>query len=163
MNKPYLIQRGVIISPLADPNIRLSQAVDLDYMGSAEFEFGAVPASFRRIEKVADDWKMRTCLSFAGGKEALHVWGAFDSEITFQDYLGFLIDIRTKNSIRLEGRSEFDLSSIEFRKKMGWQSPQTDFWWDIQNDVMWTFHKEASKRVVSWVASSIGYMNSQKT
>lgn len=43
MRTPYLIQRGKIVKPLAEHDTRLSKAVNLDYMGSSEFEFGALP------------------------------------------------------------------------------------------------------------------------
>ena len=46
--KFYLIQRGKFNK---DGNGLTGRdgVVDLDYMGSAEFEFGAIPRSFRRI------------------------------------------------------------------------------------------------------------------
>lgn len=42
---PYLVQRGKIRHPLVEG--RFSDAVNLDYMGSAEFEWGALPKSLR--------------------------------------------------------------------------------------------------------------------
>lgn len=56
VNLPYLIQRASINTPLAAPSARLSQAVNFDYMGSAEFEFGALPRSFRNIEAQTVSW-----------------------------------------------------------------------------------------------------------
>lgn len=162
MKKPYLIQRGTINDQLANENARLSHAValDYDYMGSAEVEFGALPASFRRIQAKADDWRLHTAENFAGGSETLRIWGAFPNEDQFQEYLGFLIDIRTKN---FKERSNFDLSSIDFHRRMGFASQEIDFWWDIQNDVMWTFHKIAGNRIGHWVASSLVFMDTVKS
>jgi hypothetical protein len=50
MKTPYLIQRAEINSSRND-EMRLSQAVDLDYMGSSEFELGATAKSLRALEK----------------------------------------------------------------------------------------------------------------
>lgn len=47
---PYLIQYGKIIQPLASRNVKLSDSVDLECMGSSEFEFGATARSLRRIQ-----------------------------------------------------------------------------------------------------------------
>jgi hypothetical protein len=47
---PYLIQRGTIL----ENSGALSDAVRLDYMGRAEFEFGAMPGSLRRMETQQD-------------------------------------------------------------------------------------------------------------
>lgn len=38
----------------------------------------------------------------------------------------------------------------------------TNFWWDIDNHVMFGFKKEFMKRVGDYVASSLKYMNEQK-
>lgn len=38
----------------------------------------------------------------------------------------------------------------------------TDFWWDIQNDVMFSFHKVFMNRIVSYVSASLAYMDEQK-
>lgn len=132
-------------------------------MGSAEFEFGAIPASFRRIQAKADDWRLHKAEKFAGEAETLRIWGAFQNEAQFQYYLGFMVDIRTKDAIHLKERSCFDLSSIDFHRRMRFSSPEIDFWWDIQNDVMWTFHKIAGNRIGHWVASSLSYMDTKKS
>lgn len=68
---PYHIQRGDIVTPLAPDTARLSKAVDFHYMGSAEFEFGALPKSFRRIEQVADDWKLQRVDDIKDGESPL--------------------------------------------------------------------------------------------
>ncbi len=51
----YLVQRGTINRPLSQyTDVRISEAIDLDYMGSSEFEFGALPKSLRAFEAEAD-------------------------------------------------------------------------------------------------------------
>jgi hypothetical protein len=53
LRKPYLIQRANIVKPLSPKNqagkVTLSKSVSFDYMGSSEFEFGALPKSLKRL------------------------------------------------------------------------------------------------------------------
>ena len=158
-NTPYLIQRAEIETPLAAPTARLSQAVNFDYMGSAEFEFGALPKSFRRIESMADNWKCRIVAEITEEDVPLRVWSALTDE-EFTQYVGYLKrmrdpknhggHLRTKEAVRFE----HDYNHGKFNK--------TNFWWDVDNDVMFGFKKEFMKRVGNYVAASIAYMNEQK-
>ena len=153
---PYLIQRGEIKTPLADPNSRLSFAVNFDYMGSAEFEFGALPKSFRRIEANANDWKCRIVEEIKEDDVPLRVWSAFTDE-EFDKYKKYLLQMRDpkNNGGRLKTkeavRFEHDYDHGKFCC--------TNFWWDIDNDVMFGFKKELMKRVGNYVAASLAYMN----
>jgi hypothetical protein len=155
---PYLIQRAEIKTPLADKNTRLSQAVTFDYMGSAEFEFGALPESFRRIEAVADSWVCRLVPEITEGDVPLRVWSALSDE-EFEQYKTYLLrlrkpgkdPLRTKEAVRFEEDRDPPKYFI------------TDFWWDISNDVMFGFKKEFMKRVGDYVAGSLTYMNRQRS
>lgn len=154
---PYLIQRAKINRPLAPATVRLSQAVNFDYMGSAEFEFGALPQSFRRIEAMADAWKCRLVPEIMEGEIALRVWSAFTDE-EFDEYKGYLLCLRNpgSNTIRTKEGVRFEAG----REKSTYSS--TDFWWDISNDAMFGFDKNFMNRVGDYVASSIAHMNEQK-
>jgi hypothetical protein len=68
MHTPYLIQRGEIKRPLVEG--RLSEAVNLDYMGSAEFEFGALPKSLRALQSMVDAISLTTEPRTAEGSAA---------------------------------------------------------------------------------------------
>lgn len=157
--EPYLIQRAQINSPLADETSRLSQAVKFDYMGSSEFEFGALPKSFRRIESHGSNWVCRIVNEIKEGEIPLRVWSALSDEdfelyktylLRLRDYENHGGPIRTKEGVRFEHDREHDKYFT------------TNFWWDIDNDVMFGFKKEFMKRVNSYVASSLKYMNENK-
>lgn len=161
IKQPYLIQRGRIESPLAEPTSRLSRAVEFDYMGSAEFEFGAIPESFRRIETNADNFGIRVVneLKDASGR-SLRIASAFNDE-EFEEYLELIHKLRyprageriqTKEAVRFEAdyKPFSDFST-------------TDFWWDLNNDTMFTFNKNFANRLINYVASSLKYMNDRKT
>lgn len=156
VHTPYLIQRGAIKSPLADATARLSQAIELDYMGSAEFEFGALPKSFRRIEAAGAGWVCRLVNEIKEGDTPLRVWSEFSDE-QFEEYKVFLHRLRDPNAhggpLRTKEGVRFEHNYSHSKYFV------TNFWWDINNDVMFGFHKEAMKRVGSWTASSLAYMN----
>ena len=158
MHTPYLIQRAEINLPLGKSGARLSQVVSFDYMGSAEFEFGALPQSFRRIEAVADSWVCRLVPDIRDRDEPLRVYSAL-SDSEFEEYKTWLLKARdpqlsrtlhTKESVRFAS----DYSHGKYSK--------TDFWWDIDNDVMFGFNTEFMALLGMFVANSLAYMNEQK-
>lgn len=156
MQAPYLIQRATIETPLADDSSRLSQAVNFDYMGSAEFEFGALPKSFRRIEAVADDWKCRRVEEIKEGDKPLRVYSALTDD-EFEQYKQHLIAARS-GKLHTKESTYFEHDHAERFKYA-----RADFWWDIDNDVMFGFHKQFMNRLPHYVASSLAYMNEKKS
>ncbi len=156
MKKPYLIQRGIINNPLADHNARLSEAVDLEYMGSAEFEFGALPKSLRRIQQKANSWTKALIPDIQSGGSNLRLFSALKPE-ELEVYSGYLKSIYYEDDIRLKENARFTDPS----KRCFKFSSEPDFWWDIENDIMWTFHKVLASRLTEHVANSIAYMESK--
>jgi len=160
IHMPFLIQRARIDTPLASENTRLSQAVEFDYMGSAEFEFGPLPSSFRRIEVKADAWVCRIVKEIKEGDTPLRVWSALTDE-EFEVYKTYLLQLRDPKNhgghLRTKESTHFEHDYKHSRFS------HTDFWWDIDNDVMFGFKKEFMKRVGHYVASSIMYMNEKKS
>lgn len=153
--QPFLIQRATVIRPLADENTRLSQAVDFDYMGSAEFEFGALPKSFRRIEALADGWKCRLVNEIKDGDKPLRVYSAFSDE-GFDEYKKYLLNLRAGKQRTKES------TYFEHDHASRFTSLSCDFWWDIDNDVMFGFEKNFMNRLPHYVAASLKYMNEAK-
>ena len=155
---PYLIQRGTIERPLDNyKDVRLSKAVDLDYMGSAEFEFGALPKSFRAMEAMADNAKL-TVMTVPKGdtnQNTLFVFHFFNDE-ELEQYKGYLIELRNSarpKSFSLKERTSFNIERSKYEQKI-------DFWWDIRNHVMWSFDKDFMDNIHNLVANSLNYMNS---
>jgi hypothetical protein len=180
--RPYYIQRATIRTPLADPTANLTNAVKLDYMGSAEFEFGALPKSLRRLEAQQSTCQLRLVPELLDGETPLRVYSAL-SDRDFTSYVEFLLELRNSVSfsVRLKERSEF---SLDERKPWGApavvstksenpavrrRKPQrpvyertfADFWWDIDNDVMWSFHKIFMNRLPEHLAASFVTMNTK--
>ncbi len=150
----YLIQRGLIKRPLADKSERLSQAVALDYMGSAEFEFGALPRSFREIEANADRFVQRLVPTIKQGESALRIWSYLSDE-EFAEYVAQLTIMRDPKTYHKCNTKE----STRFNANYSSEYNNTDFWWDIKNHVMFGFDKNFMNRVGEYTANSLMYMN----
>lgn len=155
MHTPRLIQRATISRPLAPENALLSKAVDFDYMGSAEFEFGALPKSFRAIKARADDWKCRLVKEIVDKDRPLRVYSAFTDE-EFEEYKSHLLKLRD-GQLRTKESTYFDKKHEEHFKTL-----QCDFWWDIDNHVTFGFDKNFMNRLPHYVAASLSYMNEEK-
>jgi hypothetical protein len=159
MDTPYLIQRGKIKSPLAEEHTRLSNAVDFEYMGSSEFEWGALPQSFRRMQAYKDKWVMRKVPEiFEEGGPCLRVFSSLN-DVEFEIYKGYLLRLRgVGEPMHLKESSHFDVASRARSKYIA----ETTFWWDITNDVMFGFSKPFMNRLQTHVEASLAYMDEQK-
>jgi len=151
VTEPWLIQRAEIRSPLADPKeATLTKSLRLDYMGSSDFEFGALPASLRRIRS-APYHATRLVRWITQDESPLRVFSCFNEE-DFEKYTEFLKELRFGNP-QLKEVSRF-----------GANYPQekyfcTDFWWDIENDVIWSFNKNYMNRLPQYLKNSFAVMS----
>lgn len=57
-NMPYLIQTGSFRNSILDSKSGIDRIIKFDYMGSSEFEFGALSASLRRIRNNLDEYRL---------------------------------------------------------------------------------------------------------
>lgn len=132
MKKPYLVQRCTISKPLNSyKNLKLSEAIDFDYMGSSEFEWGAIPKAFKELKAVHNSLKVVKHPTIVNSEQqSLYVLSAL-SEDELALYFGYLEELRG-DKIRLKEYSRFQSDARPSR---------TDFWWDILNGVMWSFDK----------------------
>lgn len=146
MQKPYLIQRASINRHFTPLN-RLSEAVSFDYMGSAEFEFGALPKSFKNMFKNRVNLKLHTVQSIRENNKPLNVYGAFSND-ELKQYVSWLTQIRNNDrTLRLKERARFEAGETH-----------TNFWWDITNDVMFSFDIHFMNALPKYVENSWRYM-----
>lgn len=152
IHHPYLIQRGEIKRPLVDG--RISEAVNLDYMGSAEFEFGALPKSLRAMQSRLDDLKATTEPRILEGERSLRILHGFTPD-EYEEYLGYLLELRAdKRRTKETTRFAAGYPPMKFSK--------TDIWWDIDNHVMFSFDKVFMNRLLDHLVASWKYMDEQK-
>jgi hypothetical protein len=183
MNTPWLIQRATIKQPLAYHADRLSRVVEFDYMGSSEFEFGALPASFRRLQQQESNWKIRYIAEIEkeDADTSLRVFSALN-DAEFEIYKGYLKRLRGLDGepLQLKERTEFSLTEVKQharrieeerlrnmtsrrRGQRGYTPrPLADFWWDIENDVMFSFDVGFMLNITDYVKASLTYMDEKK-
>lgn len=161
---PYLVQRGTIRRPLGGHrDARLTRAVNMDYMGAAEFEFGALPASLRRVEAQFSLFKTVLAKNIVAsipvkGVErefTLRLYANFDTDEQRNTYITQLADVffgtrHTKESLHLY----LDSAAGTYRLT------DTDFWWDIENDVFMSFDKQFMSGLQQNLQQSIAWLNS---
>lgn len=170
MRNVYLIQRGTINVPLSIEN-RISQAVNMDYMGSAEFEFGALPKSLRAMQRAADALELReTNITNIEGNNLLVL-----SSLSDEDFATWCAQFkescdnkrRLKEMLRIENWFKELKAPEELKGKRKQEyidrhiRYRSDFWWDIDNGVMTSFNKDFMAQCRQNLESSWKYMDEQ--
>lgn len=133
MKTPYLIQRAKFQD--RDKN-GIDGLLSFDYMGSAEFEFGALPKSLERIRN--NDVQYNLCeLTFENGKTV----NVFCKQKDFTDMPDILENL-VKNCYHLKEYCDLDyfVNGVD---------GHNDFWWDIQNDYMfWKKNEKFTEKFI---------------
>lgn len=155
---PYLIQRGQIRRPLGKHiGTKLTAAIAMDYMGAAEFEFGALPKAFRRIEAQFMLYKSYIydyILAYHDDKTyKLRVYANFEDDTQRDQYGQFIKDI-------IAGKANLkEPTYLEKRAGEALLIPERhDFWWDITNDVLFSFDKQFMSRLPQHLQASFAVM-----
>lgn len=143
MDTPYLIQRAKFSKHNNSDAIGIDRLLNFDYMGSAEFEFGALPKSLKRVRENISDY--------------------VQFNYSFQDYTDKTITVLCKKEYEKYHVPAIleKLAIREIRLKHYIDLPEwlrgnetyhkTDFWWDIEND--WFFWKQNDEFAVSFINS----------
>ena len=148
---PLWLQRAGIPKPLAPADATLTLSLNLEYMGSAEFEFRALPFSLRALRSAHEQGNMviRLVPEISEDGSPLRVLSIFNEE-DFKEYTIELHKLRYHNPYTKESTYfQFDL-----KKRFPGFDPPTSFWWDIQNHAMWSFNKRYMNRLVSYLENS---------
>ena len=128
MKKPYCIQRAKF-SNNEDKN-GVDKILRFDYMGSAEFEFGALPSSLKRVR---DNISNYVQFQYSFTKYPTKVVTVFCKKEQ-QDFIGTYLEQLADRELSLKSYCDLD----KFIK--GDDSyHNNDFWWDIDQD--WFFWK----------------------
>lgn len=132
MEKPYCIQRAKFDNNRPDKK-GIDRLLQFDYMGSAEFEFGALPASLKRVRKDLNNYIMFD-YSF---KKFPSVSVTVYCKKEQYDFIGDILEELSEGKLRL--KEYCDLRGYVNPKKEHSYN-RNDFWWDIDQD--WFFWKK---------------------
>lgn len=171
MNRLYLIQRAKIATPLAAETECLSKAVRFDYMGSAEFEFGALPDSLRAMRSNKKDLIARKIPTITQGEHQLRTF-SYLNDAEWALYVPMLEELRNTDKVRLKERSQFSLpemkrdeewaASMRARNKNVYVPDPVNFWWDINHHVMFSFEKLFMNRLPKYLEASFLLVSEKK-
>lgn len=170
MKSMWLIQRGMIqINSGSDPK-RISESVSFDYMGSAEFEYGALSESLREVKVSFDVYKLETLseLKEIISQRSLRIFYPDCKDFNLSEYIEWLKRL-SRNEVRLQEWSNFDAwfkvivdPTNSIFSRMVTSQRRTDFWWDIQNHVFWSFNKRFMNKFPKILQATFNYMDSSK-
>ncbi len=114
----YLIQRGKFED--RDYKKGIDSIIHFEYMGAAEFEWGALPESLEKIRKNISDYVYHDVFVF---HKKIKVFLKKEQIPFIEEYLKTL----AKNEFHLHEWSDFD--TYIFNKQ---HYLKTNFWWDIK-------------------------------
>ena len=137
MKPPYLIQRCKLQWNIGEIT-GFDSVFRCDYMGSSEFEFGALPASLRRI--VAHNWEIyESGYKANDGRGLFIVACATGQKDQILPYIPQLIErkIRTKETTRLKE----SMTGDGYAKDIV-------LWWDIESDWFLCLGKDVAKLLI---------------
>lgn len=118
---PYLIQRGKFVD--REYKTGIDSILQWDYMGSAEFEWGALPKSLKIIRDIKE-----SCELFD-----VEYKGKMFTVYCHKDHKGEIPTYFEK--VETQHLKEFSGFDKVFVNPFNFSVP--DFWWDIENHVMW--------------------------
>lgn len=136
--KTSLIQRAKFSNRPSKKGI--DSIIELEHMGSSEFEWGALPESLSMIRREINDF---VYLEVKIQNKVITVFCKNSQKNQIQQYL---IDL-SENKWHLKEYSDFD-NYIKNNKT------KTDFWWDIQNHLMfWKKDEDFEKSFKTIIAT----------
>jgi hypothetical protein len=145
---PYLIQRGMFRDVKLEEIVGIDSLIIFDYMGSAEFEFGALPRSLRRIVVNLAEYELVQVNDIVDrDNNVLFVFCLKDQK---EEVIEAIKGLGSRK-FRLKEFSAFDYhvkSAIGQRDEDArWWMKRVNFWWDIQHDYMFCFTSDHGERI----------------
>lgn len=141
--RPYLIQRGKFENVTKDEIVGIDSLIRFDYMGSAEFEFGALPKSLKRMTSRLDAYELLSVQAMVDvNNSPVYV---YCQEEMFPSIVKILPAL-AERSVRLKEFSGFDAHFKGGDDDEYWRR-RVNFWWDIDHDFMFFFGKENAKNI----------------
>jgi hypothetical protein len=141
----YCIQRGDFKDRPEKQGI--DSIVSFQYMGSSEYEWGALPKSLEAIRKNIENY---SCYNIIVGDKIITLFCIKGKENDIKKVLSEL----ALGKVRLKEPSFFDLYIYPQEDRWG-RTEKTDFWWDIDEHFMfWGQNNDFYKKFVYAICRS---------
>jgi len=145
LKTPYLIQR---LTFKKDGEGSFDDVLRCDYMGSSEFEFGALPKSLQRISK---QFKSLETVEFKNlknseDKELFIISERNKATTYFDNYINKL----ATDDILLKESSAFkdEINGVDWKGQPLNDCFRCEVWWDLENDVLFTFGETKALKIL---------------
>lgn len=159
---PWLIQRCK--ADEFKPTMKTGDYLNLDYMGSAEFEFGSIPQFQRDVNS-----RLKNLVEFSHEHNGMTLYFLAEKgqEVEYEKILNQLID----GSIRLKERSGIKEKETMWvgpknKQKPIYDDPKApyrfDVWFDLYNAIIFSRSPEILKNLRLTIPNSVKYMDAQK-
>jgi hypothetical protein len=158
--KPHLIQSFTLPTDRVNPKAKLGDMWHADYMGSAEYEFGAIPKAFRACLSHGGkiEWRQTsvTVRVSKGQKDLTMFTGFFDPNLSKTDYHIELVKMifGERDACRLK-------ECVDFQKHVGFKdlhALRNRGFWDIDNQVFICFNEQLHKEITTGLMNSMAYL-----
>ncbi len=155
--KPTHIQRASIRRPLGKyRDARFFDSISLDHMGGPGFEFDALPESLRRMHLTSfayETFKAENLFLTKDGRSyALRLYTRLRGQ-ELDQYVNWLIALRN-NELKTARQTAFTKRTFDD----GELPHGTDLWWDVVNDVIFSFDKNYMTRMPEHLRISFSMM-----
>lgn len=124
------------------------KSIRYDYMGSAEFENGSIPKSWKRLSKsTLKTHEINVTVNLFKPLTLYVVTSdGFDME-KYEPFFQKMVD----NKLQLKERSEVDKAARVLAKVEKSKWPVSNVWHDIESDVLFSFEKDLLKANVGHI------------
>lgn len=164
MRKPYLLQRCTTEKlHKFDPSLVTGKYLRLDYMGSSEFEWGAIPQFQRDLYNRLIDMKHYRVIHKG---ITLFFWcDNLDKVSIYSQFIRDLIDKKTQTKERV-GFDAKETLYVGKNKTALFNAPHApyehDVWFDLTNTTIIARHVDVLDNLRKTIGNSIRYMDNQK-
>jgi len=142
MQQPWLIQRGEFNNTQDNEINGLDSLVRFDYMGSSEFEFGALPQSYKHILKNHQTYKFKKIKLKTKDETPKYIF-IFADKNDLED-VSMWIKIFSKKPYHNTKEVVGIYEAINGLKK---SYTKCNFWWDIENHWFAFINTENQERI----------------
>ncbi len=146
--RPYLIQRGKFKTMMSGDLNALKDLLDLAYMGSSEFEWGAIP---KGLQSMCNSLDTKAIIPIEGlkHKDGRQMHLICNTELSDQLAQFVKAEVAGGYEYHLKESTYLDSVFLTDKKEMFYGLGQSvDFWWDIEHDWMLTLGKHPAELVV---------------
>lgn len=140
----YLVQRMTSRTGTPNPARGFDGYFELDYMGSSEFEWGAIPKALKSMRRVNSRVEPQDVI-ISGRVYRIYFVGAPGVSNNARDFELWASGDERKPAFF--GKEWTHLPEILSGSKASWID--TDAWWSIEDDVAWALDEKVANRLAA--------------